>query len=306
MTTPPGIETPIGSPFATTDGVVPEARRRSRRLWRIRRSVLSWVGIAMAGLLILLACIGPWIVPHPEAGQASVDVAQALKPPSGAHWFGTDDLGRDVFSRVILATRVSLLSGLVVVIAGSAIGIVVGLVGGYLAGGTNVVLMRIADVFLAVPGVALALAFAAALRPSLTTTIVAITLVWWPWMARLVQAEVLSVRTSAFVEASRTYGASHVRILFRDILPNISSVIVVKMSLDVGFAILMVAALGFLGAGVQAPTPEWGAMIAAGRAFLPTDWWISTFPGIAIFIAVLGFNLLGDALRDVLDVSQEV
>jgi len=284
----------------------PEIRRRSRKLWRIRRSVLSWVGIAMAGLLILVAVFGPLLVPHPEAGGATVDVAGALRPPSAQHWFGTDDVGRDVFSRVILAARVSLISGLTVVVAGSAIGVVVGLVGGYLAGGTNVVLMRVADIFLAVPGVALALAFAAALRPSLTTTVVAITLVWWPWMARLVQAEVLSIRTSAFVEASRTYGASHVRILFRDILPNLTSVIVVKASLDVGFAVLMVAALGFLGAGVQPPTPEWGSMIAGGRAYLPDAWWLSTFPGLAIFVAVLGFNLLGDALRDVLDVSQEV
>lgn len=268
--------------------------------------MLSWVGISMAGLLVLVALLGPLAVPYPEAGRATVDVTAALQPPSAQHWFGTDDLGRDVFSRVVLAARASLLSGLVVVVAGSAIGVVVGLVGGYLAGGTNVILMRVADVFLAVPGVALALAFAAALQPSLTTTVVAITLVWWPWMARIVQAEVLSLRTAAFVEASRAYGASHIRILFRDILPNLTSVIVVKASLDVGFAILMVAALGFLGAGVQPPTPEWGSMIAGGRAYLPDAWWLSTFPGIAIFIAVLGFNLLGDTLRDVFDVSQEI
>lgn len=268
--------------------------------------MLSWVGISMAGLLVLVALLGPLAVPYPEAGRATVDVTAALQPPSAQHWFGTDDLGRDVFSRVVLAARASLLSGLVVVVAGSAIGVVVGLVGGYLAGGTNVILMRVADVFLAVPGVALALAFAAALQPSLTTTVVAITLVWWPWMARIVQAEVLSLRTAAFVEASRAYGASHIRILFRDILPNLTSVIVVKASLDVGFAILMVAALGFLGAGVQPPIPEWGSMIAGGRAYLPDAWWLSTFPGIAIFIAVLGFNLLGDTLRDVFDVSQEI
>lgn len=304
MSATPGLRTPAGASAAAV--ATAPIRRRSRRWWRVRRSVLSWVGIGMASLLVLVAVAGPLIVPYPEAGRASVDVAAALQAPSAQHWFGTDDLGRDVFSRVILGARVSLLSGLAVVAAGSAIGVVVGLVAGYLAGGTNVILMRVADVFLAVPGVALALAFAAALRPSLTTTVVAITLVWWPWMARLVQAEVLSVRTAAFVEASRAYGASHLRILFRDILPNISSVIVVKASLDVGFAILMVAALGFLGAGVQPPTAEWGSMIAGGRAYLPAAWWLSTFPGLAIFIAVLGFNLLGDALRDVFDVSQEV
>jgi peptide/nickel transport system permease protein len=300
----PQTRTPTGTGAAAVTAA--PVRRRSRRWWRVRRSVLSWVGIGMAVSLVLVAVAGPLIVPHPEAGRATVDVGAALQAPSAQHWFGTDDLGRDVFSRVVLGARVSLLSGLAVVAAGSAIGVVVGLVAGYLAGGTNVILMRVADVFLAVPGVALALAFAAALRPSLTTTVVAITLVWWPWMARLVQAEVLSVRTSAFVEASRAYGASHVRILFRDILPNVSSVIVVKASLDVGFAILMVAALGFLGAGVQPPTAEWGSMISGGRAYLPAAWWLSTFPGLAIFVAVLGFNLLGDALRDVFDVSQEV
>lgn len=302
--TSPHTARPAGAPAALAAAMEP--KRRSRGLWRLRRSVLSWVGMAMAAALVLIAIMGPYLVPYPEAGGANVDIASALLPPSGQHWFGTDDVGRDVFSRVILGARVSLISGLAVVLAGSAIGILVGLVGGYLARTTNVVLMRVADIFLAVPGVALALAFAAALRPSLTTTIVAITLVWWPWMARLVQAEVLSIRNAAFVEASRTYGASHLRIIFRDILPNITSVIVVKASLDVGFAILLVAALGFLGVGVQPPTAEWGSMISSGRAYLPDAWWLSTFPGIAIFVAVLGFNLLGDALRDVLDVSHEV
>jgi peptide/nickel transport system permease protein len=263
--------------------------------------------MVMSGSMILIAIIGPWIVPYPDAGgSASVNLNNALQHPSGHHWFGTDDVGRDIFSRVLLGARVSLTCGLIVVIAGSTIGVVVGLLAGYLGRTANLLLMRLADIFLAIPGVALALAFAAALRPSLTTTVVAITLVWWPWMARLVQAEVLGIRNAPYVEAARIYGSSHLRIIFREILPNITSVVVVKASLDVGFAILLVAALGFLGVGVQPPTPEWGSMIAAGRAYLPASWWLSTFPGIAIFITVLGFNLLGDALRDALDVSHEV
>jgi peptide/nickel transport system permease protein len=210
-----------------------------------------------------------------------------------------------VFSRVVIGTRISLVTGVMVVAIGSVLGVVIGLIGGYAGGIVNLVMMRVADVFLAIPGVALALAITVALRPSLTTTMLAISLVWWPWMARLVQAEVLSVKEEAFVDASRTYGASHLHIIVHDILPNVTSVIIVKATLDIGFAILLAAALGFLGVGVQPPTPEWGSMIANGRTYLPAVWWVSTFPGLAIFIAVLGFNLFGDTLRDVLDVQYE-
>jgi peptide/nickel transport system permease protein len=279
--------------------------RRSRTLWRARRSALSWVGIAIVLLLVGVAILGPYLVPYPQAATSVVDFGAALMPPSSAHLMGTDDAGRDLFSRVIIGARISLITGLLVVGIGSLVGVAVGLVGGYLGGIVNVVLMRVADVFLAIPSVALALAITAALRPSLQTTMLAISLVWWPWMARLVQAEVLSVKEESFVDASRTYGASHLHILLRDILPNVTSVIVVKATLDIGFAILLAAALGFLGVGVQPPTPEWGSMIATGRLYLPGAWWLSTFPGLAIFIAVLGFNLFGDTVRDVLDVKYE-
>jgi peptide/nickel transport system permease protein len=275
-------------------------------LWRARRSALSWVGLVIVLLLIGVAAFGPYIAPYPESAGAAVDFGAKLQPPSAAHLLGTDDVGRDVLSRVIIGTRISLITGVMVVAIGSLLGVAVGLVGGYLGGPVNLTLMRIADVFLAIPGVALALAITAVLRPSLTTTMLAISVVWWPWMARLVQAEVLSVKEEAFVEASRTYGASDLHIILHDILPNVTSVIVVKATLDLGFAILLAAALGFLGVGVQPPTPDWGSMIAIGRQYLPTSWWLSTFPGLAIFIAVLGFNLFGDALRDALDVRYEV
>ena len=288
-----------------TVAATPVAHRRSRALWRAQRSLLSWVGSGLVLIVILVAVFGPLFVPHPEAAGASVNFGSTLQPLSADHLMGTDDAGRDVFSRVIIGARISLETGVMVVVIGSLIGIVVGLVGGYFGGLVNLLLMRLADVFLAIPGIALALAITVALRPSLTTTMLAISLVWWPWMARLVQAEVLTVKEQAFVEASRTYGASHLHIMLHDILPNVTSVIIVKATLDVGFAILLAAALGFLGVGVQPPTPEWGSMIANGRTYLPAVWWVSTFPGLAIFVSVLGFNLFGDALRDALDVRYE-
>lgn len=261
------------------------------------------MGLAITLGVLALAAIGPLIAPYPQAAAAVVDFSAALQPPSAAHLMGTDDAGRDLLSRVIIGARISVMTGLMIVAIGSVIGITVGLVGGYVGGFANVALMRIADVFLAIPSVALAVAITTVLRPSLTTTMLAISLVWWPWMARLVQAEVLSIKEEAFVDASRTYGASHFHIIVHDILPNVTSVIVVKATLDIGFAILLAAALGFLGVGVQPPAPEWGSMIATGRQYLPDAWWFSTFPGLAIFITVIGVNLFGDALRDVLDVK---
>ena len=253
----------------------------------------------------MVALFGEQLAPYPQDAGRVVDFQSQLKPPSLAHPMGTDDAGRDVLSRVLIGARISLLTGIVVVAVAMTIGVTVGLIAGYFGGALGIVIMRIADVFLAIPGIALALAITAALRPSLMTMMLAISLVWWPWFARLVQAEVLTVKNEAFVDASRTYGASTLHIILHDILPNVTSVIVVKATLDIGFAILLGAALGFLGVGVQPPTPEWGSMIATGRQYLPTVWWLSTFPGLAIFLAVLGFNLMGDALRDVLDVRYE-
>jgi len=279
--------------------------RRSRMLWRARRNALSWVGVAIILLLGVVAIFGENLAPYPQDAGRVVHFQDQLQPPSLAHLMGTDDAGRDILSRVLIGTRISLTTGLIVVTIASLLGVSLGLTAGYFGGLVNVAIMRTADVFLAIPGIALALAISAALRPSLTTMMVAISLVWWPWFARLVQGEVLTIRNEAFVDASYTFGASASHVMVRDILPNLTSIIVVKATLDVGFAILLAAALGFLGVGVQPPTPEWGSMIATGRQYLPGSWWLSTFPGLAIFVAVLGFNLLGDALRDLLDVRYE-
>ncbi|WP_201294053.1 ABC transporter permease [Natronorubrum halalkaliphilum] len=286
-----------------------ENRKESARriAYRFRQNPLSLVGLGIIVGLVFIAIFAPYIARHPQdagyMGEPAVDFANRFAEPSLAHPFGTDQAGRDILSRVIFGTRYSLALGLFVLTFAIGIGVPVGLVAGYVGGFTGQVLMRITDIFLSVPPLVLALAVAVPLQPSLRNAMIAIAVVWWPWYARLVYGEVISVREEQFVEASRGIGASRIRIMFREILPNVLAPITVKFSLDMGYAILIGASLGFLGLGAQPPTPEWGTMIAEGRAYLPAQWWYSTFPGVAIFIAVLGFNLLGDGLRDVLDVE---
>ncbi len=286
-----------------------ETRKESfRRIaYRFRQNPLSLVGLGIILALVFVAIFAPYIARHPQdagyMGEPAVNFANRFAEPSLAHPFGTDQAGRDILSRVIFGTRYSLALGLFVLTFAIGIGVPIGLFAGYVGGAVGGVLMRITDVFLSVPPLVLALAVAVPLQPSLRNAMIAIAIVWWPWYARLVYGEVVSVREEQFVEASRGIGASRIRIMFREILPNVLSPITVKFSLDMGYAILIGAGLGFLGLGAQPPTPEWGTMIAEGRAYLPAQWWYSTFPGLAIFIAVLGFNLLGDGLRDVLDVE---
>jgi peptide/nickel transport system permease protein len=202
---------------------------------------------------------------------------------------------------VIVGARISLTAGLIVVLLAGGIGVTLGAIAGYFGGWVNELIMRITDIFFTVPPLILALAISAALGPSITNAMAAISLVWWPGYCRLTQGEVLALKEKNFVEAARCQGATRWRIIWSHILPNAISPIIVKASMDIGFAILYTAALGFIGVGAQPPTPEWGQMVSAGRRYLPTWWWYSTFPGLAIFITVLGFNLLGDGLRDVFD-----
>lgn len=278
-----------------------------RLAYRFRQNPMSLLGLAILVVLGIVAVFAPYIAPYPHhagyMGEPAVDFANRFAEPSLAHPFGTDQAGRDILSRTIFGTRLSLVSGLFVLTFAIGIGVPVGLVAGYVGGVVGTVLMRTTDVFLSVPPLVLALAVAVPLDPSLTTAMIAIAVVWWPWYARLVYGEVVSVKEEQFVEASRGIGASRVRILFREILPNVLAPITVKFSLDMGYAILIGAGLGFLGLGAQPPTPEWGTMVSEGRAYLPAQWWYSTFPGLAIFVAVLGFNFLGDGLRDVFDVE---
>lgn len=274
-----------------------------RLAFRFRKNPLSIVGLTIILGLVLIAIFAPFIAPNPQDAGSAVHFQEKFESPSLAHPFGTDAAGRDILSRVMFGARLSLALGLFVLTTAIGIGVPIGLVAGYVQGRPATVLMRITDIFLSIPALVLALTVSVALEPSLVNSMIAISAVWWPWYARLTYGEVMSVKEEEFVEASRGIGAGTPRILFREILPNIVAPITVKFSLDMGYAILVGAGLGFLGLGAQPPTPEWGTMVSQGRNYLPSQWWYSTFPGLMIFLAVLGFNLLGDGLRDVFDVE---
>jgi peptide/nickel transport system permease protein len=260
---------------------------------------------ALAGLVIVLAIVvvaifGPWLAPHPGDAAAS-HLLQRLKPPSAAFPFGTDNLGRDLLSRVILGARGALEVAVTVVIVAAGIGVPLGLVAGYRSGWVSESIMRVTDVFLALPQLVLALALAQLMTPSLETAMIALALTYWPFFTRLVYSETRRLQASLFVDALRGIGAGDGRILFLHILPNAVSPIIVRATIGMGFTILVAAVLGFLGMGATPPAPDWGLTIAESRNYLPGAWWYSIFPGVAILITVLGFNLLGDGLRDLVD-----
>ena len=276
----------------------PEWRRYARAY---ARSATSMAGLVIVALFLAVAAVGPWIAPYPEDARGAVHLDQKLQPPSRAHWFGTDEVGNDVYTRVVLGARVSLEIGLIITVLAALIGVPLGIVAGWIGGATGEVIMRVTDVFLSVPALVLALAVVGALGPGILNAMLALSLVWWPGYVRLVQGKTLALAQETYVEAARAAGAGRRRIVFRHILPNCVSPIVVKASMDMGTAILAAASLGFIGLGAQPPYPEWGAMISHGRNYLPTWWWYSAFPGLAIYLTVLGFNLVGDGLRDLLD-----
>ncbi|RMF86159.1 MAG: ABC transporter permease [Nitrospinota bacterium] len=260
---------------------------------------------ATLGLLIILglivtAILAPYIAPYPN------DVfdnhpAERLQPPSWQHPFGTDSLGRDIFSRILFGGRITLLISVTVVGLSILIGVPTGLIAGYYENVLSEVIMRVADIFLAIPRVILAMAMAQALGPSLPNVMLALSVTYWPWFTRIVVAETKALKKTIFIEATEALGASDFRTIVFHILPNIASPIIVRSTIGMGFTILTAAVLGFLGLGAQPPTPEWGAAIADSRLFLPDAWWYATFPGLAIFLVVMGFNMLGDGLRDVID-----
>ena len=270
-------------------------------LYLFSRSPLSVTGMILVGIFFLIVLIGPMIVTFPEDATGAVHMSQKLMAPDSRFWFGTDEMGRDIFTRVILGTRISLQIGLIIVCVAMGIGVPLGITAGFLGGWVNEVIMRITDIFLSIPGLILALAIIGALGPGITNSMIALSLVWWPGYVRLVQGKTLSLKEEAFIEAAHSVGAGKARIIFLHILPNCTSPIIIKASMDMGMAILAAAGLGFIGVGTQPPAPEWGAMISVARNYLPNWWWFAVFPGLAIFITVLGFNLLGDGLRDILD-----
>ncbi|MCZ2328738.1 ABC transporter permease [Bartonella sp. F02] len=255
-------------------------------------------GAIIIFIIILCAIFSPWIISHDVI---SNDLANRLQPPSMLHYFGTDELGRDIFSRLIFGTRITLYIVFLTTIIVGPIGLVVGAVSGYVGGWVDVVLMRIVDIFLAFPGLILALAFSAALGPGIENAAIAISLAAWPPIARLARAETLMIRSSDYVSAVLLQGASSWRIILFHIAPMCIPSVVVRLTLNMSGIILTAAGLGFLGLGAQPPSPEWGVMLSTGREFMMTSWWLAAIPGCAILFASLAFNLLGDGLRDILD-----
>jgi peptide/nickel transport system permease protein len=272
-----------------------------RAVRRFSASSLSLVGLAVVAAIVLTALLGPLLAPYPEDALGAIHADERLRPPSVDHLFGTDELGRDVFSRVVIGARISLGVGVIVLVIGVTLGTLLGAIAGFLGGRVNEGIMRLTDIVITIPELILALAITAVLGRSLAHTMVAIGLVRWPIYCRLVQAQVLSLKQETYVEAAVAVGSRPGRVLFRHILPNCVSPIIVRASLDMGLAILAAAALGFLGLGAQEPMPEWGALVSNSRKTFPAAWWSATFPGLAIFVTVFAFNLLGDGLRDVLD-----
>jgi peptide/nickel transport system permease protein len=289
---------PLAGWLEERESATREVKRYARAF---ARSASSLAGLAIVLGFLLVSAVGPWIVPYPEDARGAVHLDRKLQPPSAAHWFGTDEVGTDVYTRVVLGARVSLQIGLIVTVVAALVGVPLGVVAGYVRGTTGELIMRVTDVFLSVPALVLALAVVGALGPGIVNAMIALALVWWPGYVRLVQGKTLALGQATYVEAARAGGAGRLRIVFVHLLPNCVSPIVVKASMDMGMAILAAASLGFIGLGAQPPYPEWGAMISHGRNYLPTWWWYATFPGVAIYLTVLGFNLLGDGLRDLLD-----
>jgi peptide/nickel transport system permease protein len=263
-----------------------------------RANPLALVGLGIVLGLILMAAAAPLLATYSPTSQVLLD---RLQPPSAEHWLGTDELGRDIYSRIVYGARLTLyIVGLVVILVGP-VGLLVGTIAGTVGGLVDAVLMRITDVFLAFPRLILALAFVSALGPGIENAIIAIAITAWPPYARIARAETITIRQADYIAAARLQGASTFRIVTRHIMPMCTSSVIVRLTLDMAGIILTAAGLGFLGLGAQPPLPEWGAMISSGRQYLLDQWWVATMPGIAIFVVSLGFNLLGDGLRDVLD-----
>lgn len=275
------------------------------RIWRmmlaLSRNPLAVIGFFIVVLLIAAAIFAPFIAPESPVGQ---NLSNRLQPPSSDHWMGTDELGRDIFSRVIYGSRITLMIVVLVAVISAPLGLLIGAVSGYFGGWVDRVLMGFTDMFLSLPKLILALAFVAALGPGIENAIIAIAITAWPAYARIARAETLTFRNSEFIHAVRLAGGSHTRVILRHVLPLCTSSMIIRVTLDMAGIILTAAGLGFLGLGAQPPLPEWGAMISRGRTFVLDQWWVATMPGFAIILVSLGFCLLGDGLRDVLDPKQ--
>lgn len=275
--------------------------RSYRILLALAKNPLAVVGAIIVALLIITALAAPLIA---TADPIAQNLSQRLLPPSAEHWMGTDELGRDIWSRVVFGSRITLTIVLLVAVIAAPVGLVVGAVAGYFGGWTDRILMGITDIFLSMPKLILALAFVAALGPGIQNAIIAIAIAAWPSYARIARAETLTFRNSEFIAAVQLQGASAARVIGRHTLPLCTSSMIIRVTLDMAGIILTAAGLGFIGLGAQPPLPEWGAMISRGRTFIVDQWWVATMPGFAIILVSLGFCFLGDGLRDVLDPKQ--
>lgn len=288
--------------WLTSEAPVDHAQARCIKAYaslrRFARNALAVVGLAIVLLLVIVALAAPWLAHYDPL---ATNLQQTLRPPSSTHWFGTDHLGRDIYSRVVYGSRITLSVIALVAILIGPIGLLFGILAGYFGGRVDALISGVTDIVMAFPRLVLALAFVAVLGPGVENAVVAIALTGWPPYARMARAETLSLRAREFVLAARLQGASHARIVLRYLLPLCLPSALIRLTLDMAGIILIAAGLGFLGLGARPPAPEWGAMVATGREFLIDQWWVATLPGAAIFVVSLGFNLLGDGLRDVLD-----
>ena len=289
------------------------AGTRFQRMWegikkaryKFSRNPLSVVGAISVLLVFFLLTFAPYVAPYPKHAGNFVNFTEASQPPSLKHPFGTDVMGRDILSRIFFAFRFSIAMGIVVLTLTVPLGVTLGLLAGYKNGTwIDTVIMRTTDIFVSVPPLVLALAVCSVLTPSVFNAMMAVSLMWWPWYCRLVYGIASSLRNEFFVQSAEVTGASNFHILFKEILPNCSAPILTKMSLDMGWVILLGSALSFVGLGAQPPTPDLGTMVADGGRYMPDQWWIAVFPAFAIMFVVLGFNLLGDGIRDMLAVEE--
>jgi len=279
----------------------PKLKEARMSLYLLNRNALTRASLVIMVILILLGIFAPYIIPYPGDIAINTDPANSLQAPSWQHIFGTDELGRDLFSRILFGVRISISTAIVAVGFAVVIGSTLGAIAGTLGGWVDEVIMRICDAFLSFPPLLLAIATSAMLGPSLENAQLAIIISWWPWYTRLLRGQAISVKEKPFVKAAEAIGTSKLRIMFKHVVPNCISPIIIQASMDMGSVILTIASLSFLGLGAQPPTPEWGLMVATGKNYFMNGWWYGIFPGLAIFIAVLTFNLLGDGLREILD-----
>ena len=279
----------------------PSLREFRLSFYLLTRNKLQLASLLIIILLLLVAIFAPLIAPYPGHAISETNPDDKLQAPSAKYWFGTDELGRDMLSRVIYGTRISMQTALIAVGLALLIGVPLGAIAGGMGGVVDEIIMRITDVFLSFPPLLLAIAIAAFLGPNLRNAMLAIAISWWPWYTRIIRGQAVSIRERQFVRAARAIGTPKSQIIFKHILPNTFAPVIVQASMDIGGVILTIASLSFLGLGAQPPIPEWGLLISTSRTYFLNAWWYSTFPGIAILITVLVFNLIGDGFREVLD-----